>query len=223
MPIFNLKCIERFIEITYYTIEADSLSQAVKMAASGEAGYHDSEDGDHEAWLDLQDADLDGKAISKDELQAAKAPHRTSDLPALTARERATVLAALRSYQSVHCNPAVYDEFTADIHDIATDGGTVEPLTAEQLDALCNRLDPPVTNEQIGEAFEQAAMADLGVTFADLLGDEEEDDDDGTVVVFNGRGERTFDHLEFPCEKCGKVETLGTGSAICEECEAKTE
>lgn len=28
--------------------------------------------------------------------------------------------------------------------------------------------------------------------------------------------------MEFPCEKCGKVETFGTGSAICEACEKIT-
>jgi|GEM_PF-4313438 len=70
------------------------------------------------------------------------------------------------------------------------------PLTSNEIDSLCERLN---LNSPVRKPTREE------------------------VVVFNGRGERTFDHLEFPCEKCGKVETLGTGSAICEACEAKTE
>ena len=47
--------------------------------------------------------------------------------------ERATVLAALRLLQSTRHLPA-------DIADIATDGGTLEPMTAEEIDALCEAI-----------------------------------------------------------------------------------
>jgi hypothetical protein len=58
----------------------------------------------------------------------------------LNARELATVLAALRYWQG-HCSA-----FTkplpneADLSEIANDGGTLEPLTTDEIDALCERL-----------------------------------------------------------------------------------
>lgn len=48
-------------------------------------------------------------------------------------RELGTVLAALRFWQNGgrHVN---------DIYDIASDGGTLQPLDAVEIDALCERL-----------------------------------------------------------------------------------
>ena len=52
----------------------------------------------------------------------------------LTARELATVLAALRHWQTTLPESAeVYE-------DIATDGGRLEPLTVNEIDELCLRL-----------------------------------------------------------------------------------
>jgi hypothetical protein len=52
----------------------------------------------------------------------------------LTARELATVLAALRHWQKALPESAeVYE-------DIATDDGRLEPLTVDEIDELCMRL-----------------------------------------------------------------------------------
>jgi hypothetical protein len=52
----------------------------------------------------------------------------------LTARELATVLAALRHWQTALPESAgVYE-------DIATDGCSLEPLTVDEIDELCMRL-----------------------------------------------------------------------------------
>lgn len=54
----------------------------------------------------------------------------------LNERELATVLAALRYYQN-----DLRDDGAAFAHgDIATDGGTLQPLSADEIDALCERL-----------------------------------------------------------------------------------
>lgn len=57
---------------------------------------------------------------------------------ALDARERATVLAALRCYQQVRaeCGGDIPD----DLQDIADDGGTIEALESDDIDALCERI-----------------------------------------------------------------------------------
>lgn len=53
------------------------------------------------------------------------------------ARELATILAALRYWQAYGQQDAgPVDDF----NDIATDGGTLEPLSADDIDALCMRL-----------------------------------------------------------------------------------
>lgn len=49
-------------------------------------------------------------------------------------RELSTVLAALRKYQSLPL-------FSTDpVFDIATDGGTIEPMSDEEIDELCERI-----------------------------------------------------------------------------------
>jgi hypothetical protein len=50
----------------------------------------------------------------------------------LTTRELATVLAALRYWQR--------EGLAIDDHDIATDGGNLKELDAEEIDDLCERL-----------------------------------------------------------------------------------
>lgn len=51
----------------------------------------------------------------------------------LTKRELATVLAALRHWQAS-------DVYNIDLLDISTDGGTLEALTAAEIDDLCEEL-----------------------------------------------------------------------------------
>lgn len=56
-------------------------------------------------------------------------------------REFATILAALRYWQR---KEPLYDSLEADI---ATDCGTLDPLTADQIDSLCERLNTSVTRD----------------------------------------------------------------------------
>ena len=57
-------------------------------------------------------------------------------------RQLATILAALRFHQdeNLRSGPAIADTVIADI---ASDGGTLKPLTAAEIDALCRRLNSP--------------------------------------------------------------------------------
>jgi hypothetical protein len=54
----------------------------------------------------------------------------------LTPCEHATVLAALRYWQRI--GPSMY--MARDEYDIATDGGTKEPLQPDAIDRLCERI-----------------------------------------------------------------------------------
>lgn len=56
-------------------------------------------------------------------------------LHSLTARELATALAALRFFQRTSPTYGTTPET-----DIATDGGTLVPLTVPEIDALCDKL-----------------------------------------------------------------------------------
>jgi len=53
----------------------------------------------------------------------------------LSYREHATMLAALRYYQN-----DLRDDHNWLHGEIATDGGTLDPLTVEEIDALCERI-----------------------------------------------------------------------------------
>jgi hypothetical protein len=57
-------------------------------------------------------------------------------LPSVTPREFATILAALRYWQVSGRTAATY----APEYDIASDSGTLEPLSNDEIDALCERL-----------------------------------------------------------------------------------
>lgn len=60
----------------------------------------------------------------------------------ITLRELATVLAALRYWQSDLKLPDMFasKEFKEIHFTIAQDGGTLEPLTVEEIDKLCERI-----------------------------------------------------------------------------------
>lgn len=58
--------------------------------------------------------------------------------PQFDTRELATILAALRYWQREGASGNSVD--TEPEHDILTDGGEIEPLTAEEIDALCERI-----------------------------------------------------------------------------------
>lgn len=53
----------------------------------------------------------------------------------ITVNERATILAALRYWQRCGTGAGDIPE-----HDIATDCGMLQPLTPDQIDALCERI-----------------------------------------------------------------------------------
>ena len=58
-------------------------------------------------------------------------------LPKISSRERDTIIAALRAWQS---EPRLRQSF----YYVATGGGAQAPLTEAELDALCRRLDGAV-------------------------------------------------------------------------------
>lgn len=58
-------------------------------------------------------------------------------MPKLSVQETHTILAALRYMQF---NIKIGDEIPDEIQTLATDGGTSEPLSMEQIDELCQRL-----------------------------------------------------------------------------------
>lgn len=56
------------------------------------------------------------------------------NLPPITERQHATILAALRSYQrDLEKGRALFEN-------IASNDGKFKPLTAEQIDVLCERI-----------------------------------------------------------------------------------
>lgn len=71
-------------------------------------------------------------------LEAAGVPEAAPAARMLDAEELATVLCALRCYQQVNgeCGGDVPD----DLEDIRSDGGKLEPLDMDEVDALCERL-----------------------------------------------------------------------------------
>lgn len=58
----------------------------------------------------------------------------------LTERELATTLAALRYWQRHGARQMLTSRNRLDVDDVATDGGTLEPLTVSEIDSLCERL-----------------------------------------------------------------------------------
>lgn len=63
-------------------------------------------------------------------------PQPNPTMQSLSNRELATILAALRYWQGMQLE----DVRAFDCETIATDGGTLEPLEPEEIDALCERL-----------------------------------------------------------------------------------
>ena len=67
----------------------------------------------------------------------------------LDVRETATVLAALRRWQGALLGSAPEGEL---VEDIASAGGTVTPLTSEEIDGLCLKLNVGHPGEPTGQA-----------------------------------------------------------------------
>ncbi len=66
-------------------------------------------------------------------------------------RETATVLAALRHLQqsTIYTPPSARKPISDDaIHDIATDMGKLEPLTDDEIDSLCSRINMSTTQRR---------------------------------------------------------------------------
>jgi hypothetical protein len=68
------------------------------------------------------------------EVKAAEARAASKEAQTAKARDTATILAALRYYQ------ASGPDAGFDFEDIATDGGTLEAMDAEEIDGLCERI-----------------------------------------------------------------------------------
>ena len=67
----------------------------------------------------------------------------------LDVREMATVLAALRQWQQILLGSEPEAEW---MEDIASAGGTVTPLTSEEIDGLCLKLNVGHPGEPTGQA-----------------------------------------------------------------------
>src|SRR5437016_14402810 len=91
----------------------------------------------------LKDGDEDVAAERAEELarwirRGGFTPQQLSHYrPELSERELATVLAALREWQGLLTGS---EPAEADVDDIASDGGKLRPLTADEIDAVCERL-----------------------------------------------------------------------------------
>lgn len=98
-----------------------------------------SEDG--REWLESQLCDETGTPVFPDRFPGKEPLGLLKGLPShytLSDTEHATVLAALRYYQANgQGDPANQSDF---IHNIATSCGQVEPLDAEAIDDLCERI-----------------------------------------------------------------------------------
>jgi hypothetical protein len=71
-----------------------------------------------------------------------------------TDRELGTVLAALRTWQRHHARQMFTSDTRLPEDDIATVGRTLHPLTVEEIDALCERLNTPSTAPVIAIALD---------------------------------------------------------------------
>jgi hypothetical protein len=117
MPKYSLHCVETFMESCYYNdVEADSLEEAVLMAASGDLPIDQRKNSEFDHWDYLAEAEEDDETVSDERIRAVthyverelaqeKLKHVTVTAPApaskpiFTDRELATVLAALRLWQ----------------------------------------------------------------------------------------------------------------------------
>lgn len=87
-----------------------------------------------------------GRAAARTELMAlaakldALAPPRALPI-ALSDTEHAAILTGLRLYQDVlNGDPSLPDDVTEALADLATRGGEIEGITADGIDALCERI-----------------------------------------------------------------------------------
>lgn len=103
-------------------------------------------------------------------------------------RELATVLAALRAHQRRTCPP--------DLLDIATNGGRYVPLTSEQIDGLCERLNCGITSPQevnivveLDGGLVEGVIADRPTRVRVVDYDVEGADPDNLIMVPRDRGD----------------------------------
>jgi len=118
-------------------------------------------------------------------------------------RELGTVLAALRAWQGMGTVLAAFrvwrgiGQVSQAIQEIATDGGSLEPLNNEEIDALCERIngeDAPIVKVRVSGGVVQNVETPEGVTVrvfdydvdgADVTTlDEDEQGDDCTIATY---------------------------------------
>jgi len=91
----------------------------------------------YDLWFDLPEAGSpEADKAANDALMADHAAH-------VDRRDTATILAALRAWQALP-----NDWKAARFMDIATDGGEIEPMTAEEIDRLCDQINPTMPPAQ---------------------------------------------------------------------------
>lgn len=82
----------------------------------------------------------------------------------MNSRELATVLAALRTYQKMlGMNGDMPDN---DVKDVATDGGTIEPMNVDEIDELCERLNCDVDPQHDALVQQHDALVQLLLAYA---------------------------------------------------------
>lgn len=160
MPKYALSCVETCSARTeYYSIEADSLEEALLLVASGDATVDERRNCEIDHWDYLLDAQEDEEPISAERQKAAddyvrgqlssKTAERPAQTESISQRELATVLAALRCFQQ--------EVSPLPLSTIKTYFAKCDPLTIEEIDALCERLNC----KTVQPAFSTAASASL--------------------------------------------------------------
>lgn len=139
--------------------------------------------------IDIEDIDRDALAETAGfDVWVAKVEVHGLSALAVDGRELATVLAALRDHQRRTCPP--------DLLDIATNGDRHEPLTGEEIDRLCERLNcdvlpPPEVNivVELDGGLVEGVVADRPAIVRIVDYDVEGADPDDLVMVPRDHGD----------------------------------
>lgn len=139
MPKFDIETIEKWEKrVKYHDIEADTLLDAYQEIVNGEHSYdqHETLESGDEVLFCCEAFDSETtEQISVPPEIGYSAYAAKPDPPAFNDRELATVLAALRIFQQ---DPAVH------AYNVPDHFLEFTPLTADEIDALCERINVTV-------------------------------------------------------------------------------
>ncbi|AMK24709.1 hypothetical protein HY78_24460 [Rhizorhabdus wittichii DC-6] len=139
--------------------------------------------------IDISDMDHDDLADAAGcDVWIEKADLQGVTVLALNDRELSTVLAALRDHQRCHCG--------ADLDDVASNLGRHEPLTSDEIDGLCMRINGgELTPQEANVVIEldgglvQGIIADRPITVRVVDYDVEGADPDDLLLVSRDNGD----------------------------------